>query len=140
MDLEAANRGNDVFEYSKERREAGQFQRIQDLPWHRGQHDLATVVALAVALPDQQGPESGTGHVFQLVQVQDKLELTFGIDLLDGFRQVGSSVTIHLALYHEQVTMLVLFRRDLHMASVLVGGQKLYHERLWGDELFRKDF
>ena len=64
--LEITDRRGNIIEYLKEGSEACQLQSIQNPLRDRSQHNLPAIVTLAIALPDQQGPEAGTGHVFQL--------------------------------------------------------------------------
>jgi hypothetical protein len=117
--LETTNRRGNVVKNSKKRRKSSQFQGIHDFLGYRGQYNLPTVIPLAISLPDEQSPESGAGHIFQIAQIKDNFELAIVIKRLDGFRQVGGSVAVYLALKTEQVTMFILLRRDFHMASVL---------------------
>jgi hypothetical protein len=96
--LEATNRRSNVVKNLKKRRKAGQFQSIHDSLGYRRQHNLSTVIPLAIPLPNKQSPESSAGHIFQIGKIKDNFELTIVIKRFHGFYQVGGSVTVYLAL------------------------------------------
>jgi hypothetical protein len=116
--LKTADSAGDILEKFEQSGEPGQLESRMDIPRNICQHHFATIEALAVTLGSNQGAESGAGHIFEFLHIDDNLEAALIGNRIERFRQFGRSRAIYTAFDGYQITMFELLGCNFHRSSV----------------------